>query len=287
MTSMKNGSPRLLTATDLAVLPPVAPTHRLAYGPDPEQFGELYLPPQPGRHPVVILLHGGCWLAQYGLGHLGQLSAAFCNAGLAVWNLEYRRLGNGGGWPTTFADVAAGSDYLRSIADRFALDLSRVITVGHSAGGHLALWLAARPRLPLTSPLYSAAALPIQGVLSLAGIPDLAAAVQREICSGACQALLGGLPAEVPERYQQASPRALLPLRVPHRHLLGLLDQEIPVDYLQQFVTVAGEHDEVHLELLPDVGHYELVVPSTLAWNAVRHAACMLLQRSSTEREKP
>lgn len=276
---MENSPPRLLTATDLAALAPVLPTHRLAYGPAPEQFGELYLPPSPGRHPVVILLHGGCWRAQYGLGYLGQISAAFCKAGLAVWNLEYRRLGNGGGWPATFADVAAGADYLRSVADRFALDLCRVITVGHSAGGHLALWLAARPCLPLTSPLYSAVALPIQGVLSLAGIPDLAAAVQRDICSGACSALLGGLPEEVPERYQQASPLALLPLRVPHWHLLGLLDEVIPVDYLQRFVTMAREHDEVHLELLPDVGHYELIVPDSVAWHAVRHAAFTLLQR--------
>jgi acetyl esterase/lipase len=279
MTSMETSSPRLLSAADLAALPPVVPTHRLTYGSAPEQFGELYLPPQPGRHPVVILLHGGCWQAQYGLGHLGQLSAAFCNAGLAVWNLEYRRLGNGGGWPTIFADVAAGADYLRSVADRFALDLARVITVGHSAGGHLALWLAARPRLPITSPLFAAAPLPVHGVLSLAGIPDLAAAVQRDICSGACSALLGGLPEEVPERYRQASPLALLPLGVPHWHLLGLLDQVIPVDYLQRFVAVAEEHDEVHLELLPDVGHYELIVPTTLAWNAVRHAAFTLLPR--------
>ena len=279
MTTLENSTARILTEDDLAALPPVAPTHRLAYGPAPEQFGELYLPPSSGHHPVVILLHGGCWRAQYGLGYLGQLSAAFRDAGLAVWNLEYRRLGNGGGWPTTFADVAAGTDYLHSVADRFALDLSRLITVGHSAGGHLALWLASRQRLPVTSPLFAAAALPVQGVLSLAGIPDLAAAVQRDICHGACQALLGGLPDEVPERYQQASPLALLPLGVPHWHLLGLFDQVIPVDYLQEFVAIAREHDEVHLELLPEAGHYELIVPATPAWNAVRHAALTLLQR--------
>ena len=278
MTRMEKSTRRILTDDDLAALLPVEPTHRLAYGPAPEQFGELYLPSQPGRHPVVILLHGGCWRAQYGLGHLGQLSAAFRDAGLAVWNLEYRRLGNGGGWPTTFVDVAAGTDFLKSVADRCALDLSRIITVGHSAGGHLALWLSAPPRLPAASPLFAADPLPVRGVLSLAGIPDLAAAVKREICPGACQALLGGLPAEVPERYRQASPRALLPLGVPHCHLLGLLDEVIPVDYLQQFVAVAEEDDDVQLELLPKVGHYELIVPASVAWKAVRHAACTLLQ---------
>lgn len=276
---MEKAARRILSEADLSALPPVVPTHRLAYGPAPEQFGELYLPPQPGSHPVVILLHGGCWRAQYGLGHLGRLSAALCHEGLAVWNLEYRRLGNGGGWPTTFADVAAGTDYLRSIADRFVLNLAQVITIGHSAGGHLALWLAARPRLPATSPLFTPAPLPLRGVLSLAGLPDLEEAIKRDICRNACRTLLGGLPEKVPERYQQASPRALLPLGVPHRHLLGLLDQEIPVDYLQQFVTTAGEHDVVHFQLLPDVGHYELIVPVGVAWNAVRHAAFTLLQR--------
>lgn len=278
MNEMEKGTPRLLTAADLAALPPVAPTQRLAYGAAPEQFGELYLPSRPEPHPVVILLHGGCWQAQYGLEHLGQLAAALRDEGLAVWNLEYRRLGNGGGWPTTFADVAAGADFLRSIAGHFALDLSRLITVGHSAGGHLALWLAARRRLTATSPLHAAAPLPVHGVLCLAGIPDLAEGARRMLCDGACRDLLAGSPEEVPERYQQGSPAALLPLGVPHRHLIGLLDQVIPVDYLQRFVAVAQAHDAVQLHLLPDTGHYEMIVPTTAAWQAVRHAALSLLR---------
>jgi acetyl esterase/lipase len=276
---MENGSPRILTEDDVAAWSPVVPDHRLSYGTTPEKYGDLYLPQQPGLHPVVILLHGGCWRAQYGLGHLGQLCAAFRNEGLAVWNMEYRRLGNGGGWPKTFEDVAGGTDFLQGVADRFALDLSRVVTAGHSAGGHLALWLAGRHRLSVASPLFSADALPVHGVVSLAGIPDLAEGVKRNICSGACQELVGGLPEEVPHRYRQASPIALLPLGVPQWHLIGLLDQVVPVDYVQRYVAIAGQHDEEHLDLLPDVGHYELILPTTTAWTAVRHAVLTLLRR--------
>ena len=277
MTAEESSSPRILTDDDVAKLSPVVPDHRLSYGANPEQFGDLYLPPQPGLHPVVIMIHGGCWRALYGLGHLGQLCAALRNEGIAVWNMEYRRLGNGGGWPTTFEDVASGTDFLRGVACRFSLDLSRVVTAGHSAGGHLALWLAGRHRLPETSRLYSAVALPVRGVVSLAGIPDLAEGVKQNICNGACLELVAGLPEEVPHRYRQASPVALLPFGVPQWHLVGLLDQFVPVGYLQRYVAVAGQHDEVHLDLLQDVGHYELIVPATSAWSAVRHAVLTLL----------
>ena len=279
MTAKESSSPRILTDDDVAGLSPVVPDHRLSYGEHPEQYCELYLPPQPGPHPVVIMIHGGCWRARYGQGHLGQLCAAFRSEGLAVWNMEYRRLGNGGGWPTTFEDVAAGADYLRDVADRFSLDLSRVVTAGHSAGGLLAMWLAGRHQLPENSQFFSAVALPVRGVVSLAGIPDLAEGVKQNICNGACRELVGGLPEEVPQRYRQASPIALLPFGVPQWHLLGLCDQFVPVDYVQRYIAVAGQHDEVNLELLPDVGHYELIVPTTSAWSAVRHAVLMLLRR--------
>ena len=229
---------------------------------------------------MVLLLHGGCWQAQYSLTLVGQLGAALRQAGLAVWNLEYRRLGNGGGWPTTFQDVARGADFLRTLAPQFALDLSRLVTVGHSAGGHLALWLAGRHRLPDTSPLHVAAGVRIHGVVSLAGIPDLIAGVQWNICRGACHAVVGGLPEAVPQRYQHASPHALLPLGVPQWHLVGAEDQLVPAAYIQQYVEVATHHDEVHLELLPDAGHFEVVVPTTAAWPAVRHAVLTLVERA-------
>lgn len=278
---MEKGSPRIWTEDDLAGLAPVAPDCRLAYGTDSQQFGELYLPRRPGPHAVAVALHGGCWRALYSSGHLGQLCAAFRDEGFAVWNMEYRRLGNGGGWPATFADAAAGIDFLRSVAGRFSLDLSRVVTAGHSAGAHLALWLAGRHRLKAGDTLFSADPLPVRGVLSLAGIPDLAEGVRREICGGACRELVGGLPEEVPHRYRQASPVALLPLGVPQWHLIGTLDRVVPVDYLEQYVAAAGRHDRVHLDLLPETGHYELIAPAAAAWSAVRHALLTLRSLSS------
>ena len=278
MATTACSSPRLLSRDDYLYLPAIPADHRLCYGPHPAQFGDLYLPQQPGPHPVVILLHGGCWQAQYGLAPLGQLCTALVNEGLAVWNLEYRRLGNGGGWPMTFTDVAMGADFLQGIADQYAMDLSHVVATGHSAGGHLALWLAGRHRLPAASPLYTATAFPLHGVVSLAGIPDLAEGVKRHICRGACQDLVGGSPEAVPQRYLQASPRALLPLGIPQWHIVGRDDQSVPLDYVQQYVTVATQHDVVQLDILPDTGHFELVVPTTAAWGTVRHAVLTLLR---------
>ena len=271
---------RLLTLDEVVTFPGVPADHRLSYGPDPAQFGDLYLPSQPGPHPVVLLLHGGCWQAQYSLTLVAQLGAALRQAGLAVWNLEYRRLGNGGGWPTTFQDVAVGADVLRTLAPQFALDLSRLVTVGHSAGGQLALWLAGRQHLPATSPLHVAEGVRIHGVVSLAGIPDLIAGVQWNICRGACHAVVGGLPDVVPQRYAHASPHALLPLGVPQWHLVGTEDERVPAAYLQHYVERATHHDEVHLELLPEAGHFEVMVPTTAAWPAVRHAVLALVERA-------
>lgn len=279
MTTMDTQQSHILTLDEILTLPNVPADHRVSYGSDPAQFGDLYLPQQPGPHPVVILLHGGCWRAQFSLALVGQLAAALRQAGLAVWNMEFRRLGNGGGWPTTFRDVAMGADFLQTLAPQFALDLSRLVTVGHSAGGHLALWLAGRHHLPDTSPLHVGEGVRVHGVVSLAGIPDLIAGVQWNICRGACQEVVGGLPEDVPDRYQQASPHALLPLGVPQWHLVGTEDEIVPAAYIQQYVEVATQYDEVHLEVLPDAGHFELIVPTTVVWPAVRHAVLALVER--------
>lgn len=278
----KQPAPKILSIEDYVQLPPIAANHRFFYGSDPSQFADLYLPTQsgdyPGDYPVVILLHGGCWLAEYGLSPLGQLCKAFTQEGLAVWSLEYRRLGNGGGWMTTFEDVANGVEFLRSIKEQYALDLSRLIAVGHSAGGHLALWLAGRHHLPPDSPLFSTTSLPLQGVVSLAGIPDLAGAGKRNICGSACYDLVGGLPEERPHLYQQASPIALLPLGIPQWHIFGQEDELVPADSIESYLAIARQHDEVHYDLLPNTGHFEVVVPGTLAWQTVRHAVLTLIR---------
>jgi acetyl esterase/lipase len=262
----------MLSVDDYLALPPAAPDARVPYGPGPDQFGELYLPAGPGPHPAVVLIHGGCWRAQYGLAPLGPMCEALRAEGLAVWSLEYRRLGGGGGWPATFADVAAGADALATLGA--PLDLGRVVAAGHSAGGHLALWLAARHRLPPHAALYASTPLPIAGVLALAALGDLAAAARQALCGTAVPELLGGSPDERPERYAEGSPVALLPLGVPHRHLVGEHDVIVPPAYLRELVgaaTAAG--DDTTLEVLPGAAHFEVVAPAAHTWPAVRAAA--------------
>jgi len=276
-------TPSLLTVSDYVQYPAVPATARYAYGTDAEQFADLYLPTapptDPAGYPVIILIHGGCWGAQYGLTQLGQFSQTFADLGVAVWSLEYRRIGNGGGWPETFLDIAAGTDFLRTIAEAQQLDLSRVVAVGHSAGGHLVLWLAARHRLPATSPIYTPDPLALAGVLPLAGIPDLLDAEARQICGGAVPQLLGGLPADLPDRYRDGSPSAYLPLGVPQQLIIGTRDQAVPLAHNEAYVAAAQQAgDEIKLQVLPDVGHFEIVTPGSVVWPVVQETVLALLK---------
>src|SRR5688500_11116414 len=146
----------LMTPADLQSLPVQPPDQRTAYGDDANQFGELRLPTASGPHPVVVLIHGGCWKAEYAtLRDLGPMGDALKGAGIATWNVEYRRLRQlGSGWPGTYLDIGRAIDYLRQLAPKYRLDPSRVVVLGHSAGGHLAMWAAARRRLPVTSEVH-------------------------------------------------------------------------------------------------------------------------------------
>lgn len=267
----------MLTVSDYVKLPAVPATTRYLYGDDTEQFADLYLPTAPptdsAGYPVLILIHGGCWGAQYGLAQLGLFSQRFAELGIAVWSLEYRRIGNGGGWPETFLDVAAGADLLRTIAKEHLLNLDRVVAVGHSAGGHLALWLAARHKLEPESPIYTPDPLPLAGVVSLAGIPDLVDADARDICRGAVPQLLGGSPVDFPERYRDGSPSAFLPLGVPQHLIIGTLDQAVSLVHNELYVEAARRQgDEVQLSVLPDVGHFEIVTPGSAVWPLIQAA---------------
>jgi acetyl esterase/lipase len=273
---MASSSERFWGVEDYLSWPTKTADHRIPYGEDPAQFGDLYLPDGKGPHPLVIVIHGGCWRAQYDLHPLGSLCAALRDQGVAVWNLEYRRLGNGGGWPGTFHDVAAGVDFLRTLTDRFSLDLERIVAVGHSAGGHLALWLAGRHRLPAESPLFVNDPLPLHGVVALAAIPDLAAGARWNLCGTACVDLMGGRPDEVPDRYRQASPAELLPLGVPQWHLVGSHDEIVPPAFLEAHVAIAKLHDPVRLEILPRSAHFEVVFPGADSWPSVQNAILSL-----------
>ncbi|MGD9388516.1 MAG: alpha/beta hydrolase [Gammaproteobacteria bacterium] len=247
------------------------------------QFGELRLPPGAGPHPVAVLLHGGCWRAEYDLAHVSHMGAALAAAGVAVWTPEYRRVGDdgsgeGGGWPATFEDAAAGLVAVESIAREHDLDLDRVVLVGHSAGGHLALWLAGRHNLPPGHPLH-APPVAARGVVSLAGITDLARYAEgTRGCNAAVPLLLGGAPAEEPARYAAASPLELLPLGVSQRLLHGDLDPIVSLGQAENYARRAGElGDDVQLAIVEGAGHFDLVAPWAPAWAQVEASVLELL----------
>jgi acetyl esterase/lipase len=268
-----------MTSRDLLALPRPSADVTIAYGSAPQQVAELRLPGGPGPHPVVVVIHGGCWEAPWGFDHVRSFCAALTARGWATWSLEYRRLGDpGGGWPGTFEDAGRGADHLREVAREHPIDLDRVVAVGHSAGGHLALWLAARHRLPEGHALRGDAPLALRGVVSLAGIPDLREGARREVCGDAIPRLLGGAPEEQDERVRLASPLELLPLGVPQRLVCGSLDTIAPADLSRDYAVAARRAgDEVTLDVVEGAGHFELVRPGSVAWPTVLDAVETLL----------
>lgn len=286
---------KILTTDDYAAIPIVPGDFHIAYGDLPDQFGELYLPAESpttanGLYPTIVLIHGGCWRDRFGLGQLGQMARRLNQSGIAVWCLEYRRVNieieqaadMRGGWPMTFVDVATGADFLRTLAHEYHLDLDRVGAVGHSAGGHLALWLAARSKLSADSALYTENPLSLCGVVSLAGIPDLAVAQTENICSGAPAELMGGKPEDFPERYAQGSPAELLPLGIPQCYIVGWDDEIVPADYLRRFVTKArATGDPVQLHVLPYAAHFEVIAAESDAFLIVEQQIGAMLERTA------
>jgi acetyl esterase/lipase len=266
-----------MQASDLASLPQPPADHTIAYGEDPQQVAELRLPKGAGPHPVVIVVHGGCWQTPWAMDHVRGLAAALAADGVATWSLEYRRLGDrGGGWPGTFEDVGRGADHLRLVAPKHELDLGRVVALGHSAGGQLALWLGARPRLPKGSALAAEAPLALRGAVSLAGVLDLRAAAAGRVCGDAVPQLLGDEP---DRRARQASPIELVPLGVPQRLVCGALDRLVPNDLSRRYAEAARRAgDDVQLEVVAGAGHFELVDPRAESWRAVRGAVRSLLR---------
>ncbi|MDE3228580.1 MAG: prolyl oligopeptidase family serine peptidase [Chloroflexota bacterium] len=250
--------------------PPIA---RIPYGDAPQQFGDLRLPSgaTPAPYPVVIVIHGGYWRNRYDLAYYGAACGALADAGLASWNIEYRRIGDAGGaWPGTFADIAAAADALRTVATRYPLDLSHTLTLGHSAGGQLGLWLAGRPRIAAASPLWRADPLPIAGAVALAGVLDLRRAWELRLSENATEALLGATPADAPARYAAASPYDLAPLGVPQALFHGTADSSVPFELSQRYADHARAlGDDVRLFTQAGADHFEAVDPATPEWRAV------------------
>lgn len=243
------------------------PARQIAYGDHPDQVGNLHLPPGEGPWPAVVLIHGGFWRFGWDRTLMTPLARDLASRGIAAWNVEYRRVGQaGGGWPGTFEDAAAAAD---AGVDLEGVDESRVATVGHSAGGHLALWLAARHRIPTGAIGADPLLLPC-GAVSQAGVSDLVAGARAGLGGGACQALLGGEPADVPERYAVASPAALLPFGVPQLLLHGGRDEIVPPDQSRDYAEAArASGDTVDLTELPEADHFDIIEGTHPAWAAV------------------
>jgi acetyl esterase/lipase len=265
------------TYTELLARPRPAATARIHYGDLPGQFSDLWLPSGAGPFRVVVLIHGGCWRADLpGLDLMTYAANDLRGRGLAVWNIEYRRLGeSGGGYPGTFQDVAAAIDRLRMLAKTYPLDLGHVEVAGHSSGGHLALWAAARGRLPKSSVLHRGHPLAIARVVSLAGIGDLNA--YRQFGHGACgePQVIDRLVATATrgpwDNFSDTSPAALLPLGVPQAVVSGALDQIVPWPFGRTYAArAAALGDTVREVTIDGAGHFDLIDPHSKAFETVR-----------------
>ncbi len=258
---------RVRTALDL-----LARRRRHRYGPHPSQAADLHLPGGPGPHPVAVVIHGGSWRARYGKLVTRPLAADLARRGWAAWNIEYRRVGPGagGGWPGTFLDVAAAIDVLTELDASLALE--RAVVVGHSAGGHLALWAAGRDRLPGDAP-GADPRVAFTAAVSLAGVNDLAGAYRSHADGGAVAGLMGCGPDECPDRYAVADPIRQLPLDLPVLLVHGTEDQTVPVRRSRDYARAAESAGaEVTLIEIPGRAgaHRTHIDPDSIGWTQAR-----------------
>jgi acetyl esterase/lipase len=258
---------------DILTLPPPPADARLAYGSDPNQFLDLRLPSpkeeNKSPYPLIINIHGGYWRAKYNLDHAGHLCAALSAKGLATANLEYRRVGNeGGAWPGTFADIRSAYHFLVQNAPAHNLDPRRIVAMGHSAGGQLALCLASHEPS-------------VTRVVSLAGVVDLQRAYQLHLSNDAVVEFLRGTPREVPDHYREADPM-VLPIPQARQWLIhGSADDIVPPDFSRDYVSAkqkrsGKEKEDAHLLEIPGAGHFDVIDPRTQAWKRVEETVLQL-----------
>ncbi len=242
----------MTSGDDILNLAPPKADARVAYGSDANQFVDLRLPKSKGPNPLAICIHGGYWRAKYDLEYFGHLCAALTAKGVATANVEYRRVGNaGGGWPGTFADTRAAYQFLIQKARDYGFDSQRIIVLGHSAGGQLALCLAGREA-------------GLKAVISLAGVVDLQRAYELHLSNDAVVEFLGGTPAEVADHYREADP---MKLEIHTRQWLmhGAADDVVPPAFSKDYVKAKRKEDATLVEIV-GAGHFEVVDPRSAAW---------------------
>ena len=244
-------------------------THR--YGPDPAQFGELWLPGTTSAATVVII-HGGFWRARYDLSLGRPLAADLVRRGYAVWNLEYRRVGAGGGWPATFEDIATGIDLLAELP----VAATRVAAIGHSAGGHLAAWAAGRAGLPPGAP-GARPLVAVTAVISQAGVLALADCARDGAGGTAAPDLMGGGPQDLPERYRLADPMAAVPVAAAVLCLHSRADEAVPFAYSERYVAAAAQAGGTAWLHETDGDHFTLIDPDSADWRVAADALPGLL----------
>lgn len=266
-------TPELAMSDDILTLPPPPADARLAYGSDPNQFLDLRLPSPKDKskspYALAINIHGGFWRAKYNLDHGGHLCAALTARGLATANLEYRRVGNeGGAWPGTFSDIRSAYQFLLQNAQTHNLDSKRIVVIGHSAGGQLALCLAAHePSLTRT--------------VALAGVVDLKRAYQLHLSNDAVVEFLRGTPSEVPDHYREADPIELSISQARLWLIHGSADDVVPPTLSRDYVAAkqkrtGKESEDAHLLEIPGAGHFDLIDPRTAAWKQVEATVLQL-----------
>lgn len=268
-TAAGASAPSLIKFAELKQRPHPSPATVVHYGSDPLQVVDVWLPRGKGPFPIVLMIHGGCWQTDVADRHLMDwVSNDLKRRGIAVWNIDYRGVDrSGGGYPGTFLDAAAAADAITAHAHEFHLDTRRIVAVGHSAGGHLALWLAGRRHLPATSPLRSSHPIRLAAVVSLGGLPDLE--LETKVDNGCGKQVSATLGAG---HYAETSVPRLAPLGVRQYLVNGLNDPIIPTqlatDY-QRRMRAAG--DRVSIDWIPASGHFELIAPETKAWAVAVH----------------
>jgi len=245
------------------------PVTTMRYASGPHHEADLRVPEGPGPFPVAALLHGGSWRDPWTRDLMDGLAVDLVQRGWATWNVEYHRVGAGGGWPTTMTDVAAALDALDGLAAAHGLDPSRVVTVGHEAGGQLALWARSRPPL-VDGGSEHVPSVAVTAAVGLAPLADLAAAHRRGVGDDAVEQYLRRSPEDGPDRYALASPIELLPLGIPQVIVHGAADERVPVELSREYAGAAAQQgDAVVYHEIEDAGHDDLVDPASEAWQVV------------------